>query len=264
MFKNYVNLDVICDNYRYNSCIYDALEFICDQKKLKREDLDCKLILAKDYKIAHKQYHFQPDTIGNPNGSFIPTYYQNEETKKDNRDIILINIGKLEEKNATDFFIASVIVHELNHYLVDKEIYPILKEKYNLHLGDINYEPKLDHIVGIYQGYSETYSKYYQEKYTILRDPKIFLDEYIKKCRKSIPKVKGEQDYYSLYHITGLIKCWEDLTKNDKSLQATVDRIKKQYFAMFEPIREYIYDTFDSRLLLARCEKIYMGEIPTE
>lgn len=263
MLKKYINLDVICDNDRYKLYVYDALTFMCDEKNLKEEDFDCKLILTKDFKRVFMKYHFKPDVAENPNGCFIPTYFQNEETKKDNKDIILINIGMLEEENATDVFIASVIVHELNHYLVEKEIYPILKEKYNLHCKDTNYDPKLVHIGGVYQGYSEVYSKYYQEKYTLRNNLEINLDKYIKNYRNFIPKVESEQ-YYSLYHITGLIKCWEDLTRDDKTLQATVDQIKKQYFAEYEPIRKYIYDTLDSRLLLARCEKIYIGEIPTQ
>ena len=76
--------------------------------------------------------------------------------------------------------------------------------------------------------------------------------------------MQNEQDYYSMYHITGLIKCWEDLVINNKDLKSYVNRIRKQYFARYKPIREYIYDTLDSKQLLEICEKIYTGEISTE
>lgn len=262
MFKEYPNLEIVLQNTKYKFLIYNALSFICNEKRLKKEILDCKLILTEDYKKDMAQYHFQGDEIGNPNGTFIPIYFQNEEIKKSNRDIILINMGKL-GKNFPDFFIASVIVHEMNHYMVDKEIYPILKEKYSLHLGTENNEPILDHIGGLYQGYSEIYSRYYQEKYRIFNDPNLFFDEYIKKWSKIFPKEQDEQNYYTMYHIVGLIRCWENFMSNYKDSELTVNRVKQYYFKRYEPIKEYLYDIFDIEKFLNRCEKIYTGEIPT-
>lgn len=262
MIKEYANLEIISKDNRYYSIISSALGFICQEKGFKKENIDCKLILTENYKKDMSKYHFKGDQNVNPNGSFIPIYFQNDETKKSNRDIILVNIEKLEKKNASDFFIASVIVHEINHYLVDKEIYPSLKKKYNLHLEAENKEPILDHIGGLYQGYSEVYSKYYQEKYKISNNPRIFFDEYIKKWWEVFPKELDGQDYYLMCHIVGLIRCWEDFMKKNDS-EIIVNRVKKYYFKKYEPIREYIYDIFDFEKFWNRCEKIYTGEIPT-
>lgn len=261
MLKEYINLYIECDN-KYNSLIYNAIEFICSEKKVEEQTLDCKLIFAENYEKAYKQYHYKPQKNENPNGCFIPIYFQNKETKKENKDIILINIEKMEKVNASNFFISSVIIHEFNHYLVDKEIYPILMKKYNLNLDSesLKTNKKLNYIGGVYQSYSEMHSKYYQEKYILTKGCKKDLDKYIMNWKENITKIKNEQDFYSMSYVIGQIKCWEYLTNDIESLKFIVNEIKRYYFNKYESIREWIYDAFDIENFLATCEKIYTDE----
>lgn len=95
MFRKYnnVNVNVFNDDKdisaidQYNGDGYDriidaALNFMCKEKKLKEEDFDFDLIITKKYKCILERYHFDPKENVDPNGCFIPIYFQNSRTKK--------------------------------------------------------------------------------------------------------------------------------------------------------------------------------------
>lgn len=96
--------------------------------------------------------------------------------KKNNKNIILINAEKLvkiKERDFSDYFIASIVVHEINHYLDHEEWYSTLYEKYKLDFNISTMNLVQEYIGCLYQQYSEMHSKYYQEKFMMTQDLRI-------------------------------------------------------------------------------------------
>lgn len=203
-----------------NAILFFENEFIVDTDKIH-------IIISSDYVTDVKKIHFQPETLngGDENGMFIPCFFQNEENKKSNMPMIIINWNRLDKVNGSpkyrEIIVESIIVHELVHYYDFCFTYPTsLIQRYGNVFENYDKGNFSDIIGGIFQNCSEVRAKFYQEKYILtsgIIDFNLdYMSKYISSYLCKINLSNRSQTYYTLAHIRGLLLCWSNLANLEK------------------------------------------------
>ncbi|CAM4025593.1 mitochondrial inner membrane protease ATP23 [Paenibacillus alkaliterrae] len=208
---------------KYNQCIKNAIEYFSKEIGLPIEKIKVHIVMSRDYITDVKKRHFNPSEKenGNTNGIFIPTNFQNEETRRIGKPIIVVNLTKLEGIGVSVTTIESVIVHELIHYFDYCITYPTeIVGKYG-EAVEAPYETKEYYIYAYFQQRSEFRAKYFQEKYMIVGLN--ITEDYMSKRFTHIDTSTNSSLNYTLSHARAQLEVWKS---NPVTNQAAMEYVE--------------------------------------
>ncbi|MCR8636794.1 hypothetical protein [Paenibacillus radicis (ex Xue et al. 2023)] len=214
---------------KYKQIIINAITFFSKETGLTIDDMKIHIVISRDYINDIKKRHYQPDEINdiNSNAMFIPKDYQNEEFRKIDKAIIIVNLMKLEAYQASLCSIESIIIHELIHYYDYYFIYPNnVIDRYGKIIcsqpGSIEYV-----IFGYFQLRSEFRAKYFQEKYIVSGMEEI-KEDYMSKFLVRIEFSNNSNLFYTLSHARGQLLCWETITDENQAAKDYIEQRKNE------------------------------------
>lgn len=269
------------DHKKIEELISNAILFFKSEFFVETDKIHIHIIISTDYVIDVKKVHFQPETlnIGDENGIFIPYFFQNEESKKSNLPIIIINWNRIDNKvngslKYKKIILESVIVHELVHYYDFCFTYPTsIIQKYGNVFEKYNKGNFYGAVGGVFQNRSEVRAKFYQEKYIVSNEIIDFnldyMSKYISGYLCDIDVSNRSQTYYTLAHVRGLLLCWSNLSNLEKyhhkkgELQRYIMEVNQEILNI-EVTNQYqnMSEVFELDMFYKFCDKL--GENETD
>lgn len=248
-----VEVEIDIDNDMYKANILDALEFIRDERTSENISFDLRIILPCDYLSEVIEWKSDVDNrVKESKGIYVPVQHQKNDKHSVVKDVIIINCGKLRNER-TEIF-TSVIVHELNHYLDNREVYEeVLMPNYHLSIENIRNSQRCNQITGLFEVYTEMHSKYLQEKFLISE-----ADKKVDEC--VLDKIGGADDYYAMAIVIGEFTCWKEMYGDAPEVVALKTLLDNSSIKIWD----YLWKSFDKKEMLGICEEVYKGNMVLE